>query len=88
MKAEAKKHIEKRFFDGYPQHELDYIGDHRLKDIAELMEEYANHKALAIIKQAVGEERNRGIHIDGVDLHGSVLDNILKTVRRKLMEDE
>ena len=86
MTAEAKKHIEEKFFDGYPQHESDYIGDRRLKDIADLMESYANQKALTIIEQAV----NDLIEVYGDDnerydamYHGRW---ILETVRRKLKE--
>ena len=82
MTAEAKKHIEERFFDGYPQHELDYIGDHRLRYIAELMESYANQKSLNIIEQAVGEVKSRERFVLMPPSH--VADLILKTVRREL----
>ena len=54
MTAKAKKHIEEKFFDGYPQHELDYIGDRRLKDIAYLMESYA----LKIVQEAMEAEKS------------------------------
>ena len=85
MKAEAKKHIEEKFFDGYPQHESDYIGDRRLKDIADLMEEYANHKALILIEKAVEQEAHVPYgHDPEMTCQKAVCNRILRSVRRKL----
>lgn len=36
--------VERKFFNGYSQHELNYV-DSRVKDIVNLMEEYATIKS-------------------------------------------
>ena len=49
----AKEFIEKKFFKGYPQHESDYIGDKRLKDIELLMNQYTLHIAEEAVKKEI-----------------------------------
>ena len=80
MTAEAKKHIEERFFDGYPQHELDYIGDRRLKDIADLMDSYA----LQIAREAV--EDFKADWESGDDGHIFAVEELLSRIE-KLTEE-
>ena len=72
-KMTAKEFIEKKFFKGYPQHESDYIGDKRLKDIELLMNQYTLH----IAEQAVQDEKNEYLS----DTGDNVCDRILSRIK-------
>ena len=63
----AKEFIEKKFFKGYPQHESDYIGDQRLKDIELLMNQYTRHIAEQAVEKVISE-RYLGVEVANINI--------------------
>jgi len=83
----AKEKLEETFFEGYPQHPYDSFDGHRIKDVCNLMKEFAQYHVEQALKEAA-EKADAGCDFGNMsmkrgDLFATFAGNIGKVIMNK-----